>query len=64
MGLHVWLILIIHGVHVCKLAYFLKLICNPKICPHSTSVVICDKLMHTVAKHLSHAICMFPPEVK
>ena len=40
MRLHVQLTLIIHGFHVCKLAYFLKVICNPKICPHSTSVVI------------------------
>ena len=37
---HRRLILIIHGFHICKFAYFQEFICNPKISIHSVFIII------------------------
>lgn len=54
--------LIIHGFPICKFAYSLKFICNPKISICNVSAVICRHSQEV--KYLSSPTSTFPTEVK
>lgn len=47
---------------ICKFAYLLKFICNPKINAYRTFAVICGHVQS--GKKLSHSTYMFPAKVK
>lgn len=54
--------LIIHGFPICKFAYSLKFICNPKINICNVSAVICRHSREV--KYLSSPTSILPTEVK